>query len=65
MEILIIALLILLNGLFVAAEFALIRVRRTRVEQLMEEGDRGAKRVNRLIAQPGRFLASDDAHPPR
>ena len=58
MEILIIALLILLNALFVAAEFALIRVRRTRIEQLIEEGNRGAQRVNRLIAQPGRFLAS-------
>jgi putative hemolysin len=56
-EILIIALLILLNGVFVAAEFALVRVRRTRIEQLVEEGHRGAKRVNRLISQPGRFLA--------
>jgi putative hemolysin len=57
MEILIIALLILLNGLFVAAEFSLVRVRRTRIEQLVEEGSRGARRVERLIAQPGRFLA--------
>jgi putative hemolysin len=57
-ELLIIALLIVLNGLFVAAEFALVRVRRTRIEQLVEEGNRGAKRVNRLIAQPGRFLAT-------
>ncbi|MEX2547078.1 MAG: hemolysin family protein [Chloroflexota bacterium] len=57
MEILIIALLILLNGVFVAAEFALVRVRRTRIEQLVDEGNRGAKRVSRLIAQPGRFLA--------
>src|SRR5687768_7237299 len=57
MEFLVIALLIVLNGFFVAAEFALIRVRRTRIEQLVEEGNRGARRVNRLIAQPGRFLA--------
>ena len=57
MELLIIALLILLNGLFVAAEFALVRVRRTRIEQLVEEGHRGARRVERLVAQPGRFLA--------
>ena len=58
MEILIIALLIVLNGLFVAAEFALVRVRRTRVEQLEEEGARGARRLNRLLAHPGRFLAT-------
>ena len=57
MELLIIAFLIFLNGLFVAAEFSLVRVRRTRIEQLVDEGSRGAKRVNRLIAQPGRFLA--------
>ncbi|MEP7360166.1 MAG: hemolysin family protein [Chloroflexota bacterium] len=58
MEILIIALLILLNALFVAAEFSLVRVRRTRIQQLVEEGSRGARRVERLVAQPGRFLAT-------
>jgi putative hemolysin len=57
MEILVIALLILLNGLFVAAEFSLVRVRRTRIEQLVDEGSSGARRVSRLIAQPGRFRA--------
>jgi putative hemolysin len=57
-EILIIAVLILLNAFFVLAEYSLIRVRRTRIEQLIEEGNRGARRVNRLIAQPGRFLAT-------
>ena len=57
MELFIIAMLILLNGLFVAAEFALVRVRRTRIEQLVEEGSGAARRVSRLIAQPGRFLA--------
>ena len=58
MELLVIALLIFLNGLFVAAEFALVRVRRTRIEQLVDEGNRGARRVNRIISQPGRFLAT-------
>ncbi|HWH24684.1 MAG TPA: hemolysin family protein [Candidatus Limnocylindria bacterium] len=53
----IIALLILLNGLFVAAEIALITVRRSRVQQLMDEGNQGAHRVNRLLSMPGRFLA--------
>ena len=32
-------------------------VRRTRIEQLVDEGNRGARRVQRLIDQPGRFLA--------
>jgi putative hemolysin len=57
-EILIIAILILINGVFVAAEFALVRVRRTRLEQLADEGNRGARRVQKLVAQPGRFLAT-------
>ena len=58
MEILIIAFLIFLNGLFVAAEFSLVRVRRTRVEQLEEEGARGARRLSQILGQPGRFLAT-------
>jgi putative hemolysin len=57
-EILIIAILILLNGFFVAAEFALVRVRRTRLEQLADEGNGGARRVQRLVSQPARFLAT-------
>ena len=52
-----ILILVLLEAVFVAAEIALVTVRRTRMEQLAEEGDRGAKRVLGLIAQPGRFLA--------
>lgn len=36
-------LFLVLNGLFVAAEFSLIAARRTRIEQLAEEGDRRAR----------------------
>src|SRR5262245_8329129 len=35
--------LVVLNGLFVAAEFALVAVRKTRVEELARLGRRGAK----------------------
>jgi putative hemolysin len=56
-EILIIAVLILLNGLFVAAELALVTVRRSRLQQLTEEGKAGARRTARLVEHPGRFLA--------
>jgi putative hemolysin len=58
MELLVIALLIFLNGLFVAAEFAFVRVRRSRIEQLVEQGSRGAKRVERQMGQSGRVLAA-------
>ncbi len=57
LELLIIALLIFLNAVFVAAEIALVTVRRTRIDQLIDEGRRGAVRVRELTAQPGRFLA--------
>jgi putative hemolysin len=56
-ELLVIAALILLNGVFVAAEIALVTVRRSRLQQLIDEGNAGAARVQRLVAHPGRFLA--------
>jgi putative hemolysin len=56
-ELIVIAILIFINALFVAAEIALVTIRRSRVEQLVEEGSRGARRVERLLLRPGRFLA--------
>jgi len=56
-ELLIIGVLILINSLFVAAEIALVTVRRSRLQQMVVQGDRGARRVARLIADPSRFLA--------
>ncbi len=56
-ELLVIVLLTLLQGFFVAAEIALVSVRRSRIEQLVEEGNRGARRVRKLLDDPGRFLA--------
>jgi putative hemolysin len=56
-QLVVIVVLTLLEGVFVAAEIALVTIRRTRIEQLVEEGNRNARRVQRLVAQPGRFLA--------
>jgi magnesium and cobalt exporter, CNNM family len=50
--------LILLNGFFVAAEFSLVRVRRSRVEEEVEEGKRGAALVLRQIGDLSRYLAA-------
>ena len=49
--------LTLLAGIFVAAEIALVSVRRSRVDQLVDERRRGAPRVRRLVEDPARFLA--------
>ena len=56
-ELLVIVLLTLLEGFFVAGEIALVSIRRSRVEQLVDEGRPGARRVRRLLDEPGRFLA--------
>jgi putative hemolysin len=56
-ELLIIVLLTLVEAVFVAAEIALVSIRRSRVEQLVEDGVSGASRVRHLLDEPGRFLA--------
>jgi CBS domain containing-hemolysin-like protein len=50
--------LVLLNGFFVAAEFALVRVRRSRMEEQTEEGRRGAGMVLRQLDDLSRYLAA-------
>jgi magnesium and cobalt exporter, CNNM family len=56
-DLIVIVLLTFAEGFFVAAEIALVSIRRSRVEQLVDEGVRGARRVRRLLEDPGRFLA--------
>ncbi len=48
--------LILANGFFVAAEFALVSLRRTRVDQLVDDGVAGASAVRRLQQDLDSFL---------
>ncbi|HEY7828854.1 MAG TPA: hemolysin family protein [Candidatus Limnocylindrales bacterium] len=54
---LVIVVLTLLEGFFVSAEIAIISIRRSRLDQLAEEGNHRARRVRRLKDDPGRFLA--------
>ncbi len=56
-ELIVIALLVLFEAVFVAAEIALVCLRRSRIEQLIDEGNRGALRVRRMVEDPSRFLA--------
>jgi len=58
LEIIFIAVLIMLNGFFSAAEIALISARRSRVQQLASDGDPRAKRVVGIQLDPDRFLAT-------
>jgi putative hemolysin len=57
-ELLIVAALMLLNGVFAAAEIAVLSVRRTRLSELTAEGRRGAAAVRWLREEPERFLAT-------
>ena len=58
LELLAVAALILLNGYFVAAEYALVTARRTRIQELAQKGDRRARAVLRIVADPPRFIAA-------
>ncbi len=50
--------LVLLNGFFVAAEFALVSVRRTRIDQLAEEGNRVARATQRTLQNLDLYIAA-------
>jgi magnesium and cobalt exporter, CNNM family len=53
-----VAALVLLNGFFVAAEYALVTVRRTRLAELEAAGNRRARAVRRITSDPPRFIAA-------
>ena len=50
LELAVVAGLILLNGFFVAAEYSLVTVRRTRLKELSDEGSRNARSVMRITS---------------
>jgi len=50
--------LVLANGFFVAAEFSIISVRKTRIDQLLAEGSRMARPVRRALENPDQFIAA-------
>jgi putative hemolysin len=53
-----VVILVLANGFFVAAEFALVSVRRTRVEELIQQRKTGARAVKHALEDPDRFIAA-------
>lgn len=58
LEVGLILLLILANGFFSGSEMAIISVRRSRIDQLAEEGHKSAEVVARLKDDSDRFLAT-------
>ena len=57
-SILIILALLVGNAFFAAAEIAMVTVRRTRIKQLVEEGDQRAKVVQGLLEHPTHWMAT-------
>ena len=58
MEILILLLLILINGLFVMSEIALVSARKGRLESMSNKGDLKAKAALHLTENPDKFLST-------
>ncbi|WP_161880384.1 hemolysin family protein [Deinococcus alpinitundrae] len=51
-------LLVLLNGFFVAVEYALVSVRRTRIDQLAEDGSAAARTVQQVLTHLDQYIAA-------
>ena len=57
-ELVVILALIIVNGVFAGAEIAIVSLRHTRVQQLVESSRVGARTVATLRAEPERFFAT-------
>jgi CBS domain containing-hemolysin-like protein len=58
MDIAIVLILVLFNAFFVASEFALVSVRKTRIDQLAAEGNSAAVVVQRAVRNLDRYIAA-------
>ncbi len=57
-ELVLIAFCILWNAFFVSAEYAFVSVRHTRLDELAAEGNRRARTVRKIVADPSHFIAA-------
>jgi CBS domain containing-hemolysin-like protein len=58
LELIFVLFLVLANGFFVAAEFALVKVRLTQIEQLAREGSWSAKIARKILSQLDAYLSA-------
>jgi putative hemolysin len=58
MDLLIVLLLVVLNGLLAASELAIVSVRPSRLQARAQEGDKRARAALALAAEPDRFLST-------
>ncbi|MBL4934480.1 HlyC/CorC family transporter [Clostridium sp. YIM B02515] len=57
-NILIVFLLVFMNGFFVATEFAMVKVRKSRIETLVLEGDKSAKNTLKVVNGLNSYLSA-------
>lgn len=57
-RILLLFILIFLNGFFVASEFALVSVRKTRIDELVKRGNKAALLVQKALNNLGSFISA-------
>jgi putative hemolysin len=58
LRILVVLLLVLGNAIFVAAEYALVTARRSRLQELADSGRHGARRALHMMDNPVRFIST-------
>ncbi len=58
LDIILISVCIMINAFFSASEIAIVTARRTKIKQLIDEGHMNAETLQRLKADPDRFLAT-------
>jgi putative hemolysin len=58
LRIVVVLLLVLGNAIFVAAEYALVTARRTRLQELADQGRHGARHALKLMDTPVRFIST-------
>jgi len=58
LNLLLVLVLVVANGFFVAAEFALVAVRKSRIEALVAEGNRSAKRVLDILNNLNAYISA-------
>jgi CBS domain containing-hemolysin-like protein len=58
LQLFLVAFLVALNGFFVAAEFAIVKLRPSQLEELLAQGDKRAKRVKWIIGHLDAYLSA-------
>ncbi|BFT70278.1 hemolysin family protein [Paenibacillus sp. P36] len=58
LNLVLVIILVLLNGFFVAAEFALVKVRHSRIQQLLNEGSSKAKYADKVTSELDTYLSA-------